>query len=60
MVLMITMPTKKTAHSRIEMTRQDWKEMPWLLVMLLGWVGLVAGAVLVVYGMVNGKYKQPT
>jgi len=56
MVLMTTTPTKETAHSGIEMTRQDWKEMPWLLVMLLGWVGLVAGAVLVVYGVINRKY----
>jgi len=39
------------------MTRQDWKEVPWLLVMLLGWVGLLFGAVMVIYGMVNGKYN---
>ena len=57
MVLMRTTPTKKTAHSRIEMTRQDWKEMPWLLVMLLGGWGLLAVVVLVIYGIVSGKYS---
>jgi len=40
------------------MTRQDWKEMPLLLVMLLGGWGLLFGAVLVIYGMVNGKYNS--
>jgi len=43
-----------------QMTRQDWKEMSWLLMMLLGGWGLLFGVVLVIYGMVNGKYKQPT
>jgi len=41
----------------ITMTRQDWKEMPWLLVMLLGGWGLLFGVVLVIYGMVTGKYS---
>jgi len=41
-----------------QMTRQDWKEVPLVLVMLLGGWGLLFGAVLVVYGMVNGKYRE--
>ena len=38
------------------MTRQDWREMPWLLVLFGGW-GLLFGVVLVIYEIVKGEYR---
>jgi len=53
---MTTTPMKKTTYKGIEMTCQDWKEVPLLLVMLLGGWGLLCGVVLVIYGIINKKY----